>query len=199
MLLKIAKKYHVHGSEGLPPSLQVVPHAMLNAIRSSDQIVKAAESTSQDIIRRAHEQAGVVAFEAACDAQRAVWLSASQTLQELERLQSIFLEEVKTKLHEVIEDAFRQLLLDIPDTQKITSSIHLVLKDWNTEKDAVLHVHPDDYPVVHKIFPPHLPCKLISDPAIHKGSCTLTTGGVVLQSTFDSNVENLLAAIQSVD
>lgn len=199
MLLKIVKKYHLHGIEGGLASTRVVPRRMLNAIRSADQIVAAAESQAQTIVQDAQAHAGAIAFDAARVAQRAFWSSAAQALDELAALQQVFLSELRPRLHQIIEDAFRQLLLDIPAAQKISATLQSVLQTWSGENDAVLRVHPADHAAVQAALPPHLPCRLIADPALAVGSCALSAGGVVLQSAFDSNVDQLLLAIRGAE
>jgi hypothetical protein len=170
----------------------------LGRVRHVKELLEAAGEACKKMQETSERDAELIAFEAARYAQQQVWIEANQSFLELQKLQEHLLNEAPVLLVYFARQALERLLIELPPEWPTLSSVNLVIKEWNSATEAVLHISPGDFPSVEKRLVDMPFCQLQVDEKLQAGDCRLVCSYAEFYSSFKGNVHGFLSALNTL-
>jgi len=136
-----------------------------------------------------------MAFESRRDAQKQVWLSVLDEWESFCASRQQWQEAAHVMLHAVLHMALERLKVELPDEERIRSSIRLVLQEWSGAQDSVLHLHPDEVHLANELLGHRPHCQVMADAQMAPGICELHGESTLLRADFSASVDALAASL----
>lgn len=193
----ITKQYKIIKNKNVVVSGVVFKKSFLDSISSIDGVLALADAERQTLIQLAINEQDAIKFDAAMQAQKEVWEQAFACFIRLQDLEDNLLKKAEVVVMKTIQKILEELLLLSPSPAwPISSSVRLIIREWQGVQKGILILHPEDLKLVPEVLISNSLLDVVSDSNQAQGSCKLSFGMSELHACFHSNIQALISVLE---
>ncbi len=193
----IAKQYKIIKSKNAIVSGNIFRKSFLDSISSINEMLALADAERQTLIQLAINEQNAIKVDAAIQAQKEVWEQAFSCFTKLQDLEDEVLKKAEVVVMKTVQKVLEELLLLPPSPDwPISSSVRLILREWQGVQKGILILHPDDLKLIPEVLISNQLLDVISDSNQAQGSCKLSFGMSELHACFHSNIQALISVLE---
>ncbi|OSN02629.1 MULTISPECIES: type III secretion system stator protein SctL [Lonsdalea] len=160
------------------------------------EVIETAERQAEDLLAEAESRARVEAGRTVHQAEARFLRQADDILRGWQQERALMEAFVAEQAGQVLSDAMRQLVQEIPDEQRTSALLRQLLRNQSGEGRGVLYCHPEQQPQVEIWLNDHahLGWQLAIDDVLDKDELQLMTPQGVMNLSWRRAVEQLVPA-----
>lgn len=158
------------------------------------EVIETAERQAKDLLAEAESRAQEAAGRTVRQAEARFLRQADDILRGWQQERALMEAFVAEQAGQVLSDAMRQLVQDIPDEQRTSALLRQLLRNQSGEGRGVLYCHPEQQPQVADWLNDHahLGWQLAIDDVLDKDELQLMTPQGVMNLSWRRAVEQLI-------
>ncbi|RKP46887.1 HrpE/YscL family type III secretion apparatus protein [Trinickia fusca] len=191
----IQRRYRAPDSSDDAVSGFIARREVLLALSEAETICENARTQAVAIVQSADARREALEEEAVEEAQQEVWLRARALHEALEELEHRFKDELEDTLKAILAAILERLMIELPERERLLSSVKVLLQETTVIGGAVLKVSRDDWTRAAEDLATSVPYQVEVDTSLQAGECRLCAGQGEWRGSFGGSLDSLLAAL----
>ncbi|MCX4028156.1 hypothetical protein H0A36_09100 [Endozoicomonas sp. SM1973] len=173
----------------------VIKSTDINSIQNVTVLIEHSKYKAEKLLVDAQQTAKTIKENTRKQTEEAVWARVINCINDFEAQRSYYFDKFEEQCKKVVTTTINCLLNDVPDEEKIKTTLLSVINQAREEKLATLWVNPKYYIFAGSIIKSST-WKLKEDSQLAEDACVLDVDTGKFKSSFQGRVDRLISVIK---